>query len=142
MLVCIVRRNKSGENELLLVRSCSSSFFHFPSGTVNPTETIADAAQRELREEACIAPVLRPTSLTYRFNYPNVLFHPRSTQEIYIGTVTLGIHAEAAHEIEELRWCPITEAKGLVYPDLSDVIDSVFDITKLPPFTPLASSLE
>ncbi|MEO6110072.1 MAG: NUDIX domain-containing protein [Candidatus Saccharimonadales bacterium] len=125
VLVCLFKKDQNAELELLLVRSTTSPhFFHFPSGFINPLEDPLNAALRELEEETSIAlDSLITTPYKHSFTYPMVPFHPRSVQRLYVSEVSPGTSSKPDHEIIESRWCSITEAKKLVYPELNIIID-------------------
>jgi len=56
------------DDSVLLVRHTYAAGWHFPGGAVDPRETLAEAALRELREEALMASSTEPVLFGVYFN--------------------------------------------------------------------------
>ena len=103
----VVIRHDSGTPYFLVVQSSDRSSWLFPKGHIENGETAADAAVREVREEAGIETVVTAP-----------LGHECFTlngSEIDVEFYLLEFRASvAAHEDRELRWCGYAEAAALL----------------------------
>ncbi len=97
---------RDGDERVLLVRHTYAPGWHFPGGAIDPRETAADAAVRELREEALIecdgAPVLHGIHFNLTENKSDhiVVYETRSWRWVAGKMRTL--------EIAEARFFPVT----------------------------------
>lgn len=95
-----------GENRVLLVRHGYAPGWHLPGGAVDPGETIADAALRELVEETGVAGEARGLALH------GVFFNPAfgGRDHVVVFRVTRfvrGLAPAPNREIVERGWFPL-----------------------------------
>lgn len=114
------RRTEAGLRYLLLLQT--NGFWSLPKGHMEAFETEEEAAIRELKEE---------TNLTARldFSFREMVTYPMSGEKtkqvvVFPGEVAGELHLQAA-EIIDHRWVTAEEAKKLLHPDFSGLIDRV-----------------
>ncbi|MEO8622850.1 MAG: NUDIX domain-containing protein, partial [bacterium] len=102
---------------LLLVRPLAGNDeWIFPKGHIEPGETPADAAKRELREEAGV--IGRPLGRVGQSHF--VSKHERVAVTYYLMQA---LRREAIHESREQRWCTVGEALALLtHPDAKRLV--------------------
>ena len=110
-LVC--RRDADGAVEILLVHRPAYDDWSFPKGKLEPGESEAEAAIREVEEETGLRCRLErelPTA-----HYVDARGRPKSVR--YWLMTEVGGRLEAATEIDEVRFVPIADAATLLtYP--------------------------
>jgi 8-oxo-dGTP pyrophosphatase MutT (NUDIX family) len=117
-LVGVVR-----DGEILLLHRTKERYWHLVAGAVEPGETAAQAAKRELWEETGL--VADPTDLAWRFTYaladePERLpdFAP-GTEEIVVEVFSVdappGWEPNLNEEHESYRWAGLAEASALLH---------------------------
>lgn len=104
----IVYRKFHGNTEILLIRHIKSGYWSFPKGHVEPGETEAETAKREIKEETGVD-VLIDTGFR-----ETVTFSPRrDTSKTVVYFVGLAVNHDLVpqkEEISELRWVEIGQA--------------------------------
>ncbi|UFU02014.1 NUDIX domain-containing protein [Ruania suaedae] len=111
--VCFVRRGR-----LLTVRKQGTSRFMLPGGKVDPGETVAQAAVREVAEELGLH--LREEDLTALGSYEEAAANEPDTRvDASVYTAELPGEPTAAREIAELRWTALAEPPADLAPLLA-----------------------
>ena len=107
----LVRRAVSGW-ETLLIRHANGGHWAFPKGHVEPGETEAQTALREIREETAIADSLWPGFRTV------ISYSPREgvVKEVvyFLAMPQGGGFARQREEVLDMRWVPAEEAAPLI----------------------------
>jgi 8-oxo-dGTP diphosphatase len=99
-----------------------------PKGKVEPGETVAQAAVREVAEETGFNVVLGRHLNTVRYSVPGA----EKRVDYFASTVTGGAF-RPNEEVDELRWLPVDEARTILsYPQDQGVLD---EFCRLPPET-------
>jgi lipoyl(octanoyl) transferase len=132
-VLVVVRR---GEEFLVVHRSpLGGGYWHLVAGGVEPGESAADAAARELEEETGLAAVV--TDLRRGFRYPlaeeseerRTLFSPDVTEVVvdcFAAAAPPGWEPELDEEHDDHRWCSAAEAEALLYwPEPREVLRAV-----------------
>ena len=127
VLVYAVRRDGAAREYLLLHRDVRrDAFWQGVSGGVEDTETLPDAAQRELMEETSFVPQrLEQLNFTYTFPLADRWAHlyAPGVREIREHVFLADVTADAVtrlpvvdpREHDAWRWCRFEEAIGLLY---------------------------
>jgi 8-oxo-dGTP diphosphatase len=104
------RQNEGGGLEIVLVHRPAYDDWSFPKGKLDPGETEAQAALREVEEETGLACRLGPEIGTTSYRDPKR--RPKTVRywEMTPATGTL----TAANEVDDARWVPLEEAQGLL----------------------------
>ena len=119
-LVC--RRNADGVTEILLVHRPAYDDWSFPKGKLEPDESEAEAATREVEEETGLRCRLERELATARYEDAR----GRSKSVRYWLMTEVGGRLEAANEIDEVRFVPIAEAATLLtYPRDRALLESL-----------------
>jgi 8-oxo-dGTP pyrophosphatase MutT (NUDIX family) len=119
-LVC--RRDEHGAAEILLVHRPAYDDWSFPKGKVEPGENEEEAAAREVEEETGLRCRLDRELTTMR--YRDARGRPKTVR--YWLMTPVGGRLEAANEVDEARFVPITEAAALLtYQRDRELLDSV-----------------
>jgi lipoyl(octanoyl) transferase len=120
-VILAVRR---GAEFLVVHRSpAKGAYWHCVSGALEPGETPADAAARELEEETGL--VAKPVELEAGFRY-SLTEEPERLPDFPPGTTEIVVHAFLVDapdgweprldwEHDDLRWCTQEEAVELLY---------------------------
>lgn len=104
----VVRRGRRGP-EVLLVSSRRRSRWTLPKGTIEPGESVADAAVREVREEAGVrGRVLAPAGVLRRVSWRGLV------RVEYVLVVYAGRARRGAERGRVVRWCGVDEAIAAV----------------------------
>ena len=107
-LVC--RRRAGGGAEILLVHRPAYDDWSFPKGKLESGESEEEAATREVEEETGLRCTLERELATAR--YVDARGRPKSVR--YWLMTEIGGRLEAANEIDEARFVPISEAAALL----------------------------
>jgi len=107
-LVC--RRNEHGAAEILLVHRPAYDDWSFPKGKLEPGESEEDAAVREVEEETGLHCRLDRKLATTRYRDAR----GRSKSVRYWLMTPIGGQLEAANEVDEVRFVPVSEAALLL----------------------------
>ena len=119
----VVYQSEDGHPAYLLLQSATSDFWGFPKGHVEGTETLAEAARREIREETQIEAMLDTNFKVYtEYDLPNgnlkqvTLF----VSEVPSGTAVTRQKAE----ISAIGWFDYAAARErLTYDNLKQMLD-------------------
>ncbi|MCJ8011952.1 NUDIX hydrolase [Paenibacillus sp. KQZ6P-2] len=119
-IVLVVSVSIIQDNEVLIIKENKPSAIHkwnFPSGRIEHTEDILDAAYREVKEETGYEVKLTGTTGIYNFissaNYQVILFH-------FIGEIIGGSLQIEEEEIIDSKWIPLSELMNLDGKELRD----------------------
>ena len=104
------RRGEGGVVEIVLVHRPAYDDWSFPKGKLDPGETEAQAALREVEEETGLWCRLGPEVGTTSYRDPKR--RPKTVRS-WEMTPTAGTLA-AASEVDDARWVPLGEAPGLL----------------------------
>jgi 8-oxo-dGTP pyrophosphatase MutT (NUDIX family) len=104
------RRGADGADEILVVHRPAYDDWSFPKGKLEPGESEEDAAVREVEEETGLCCRLEREVATTR--YRDGSGRPKTVR--YWLMTPLGGALAAAHEIDEARFVPVSEAAGLL----------------------------
>ena len=115
--VCFVRPGTSGA-ELLTVRKRGTERFMLPGGKLDPGETTATAAVREVAEEIGLELTTADLHLLGSFD-EEAANEAQTRVAATVYTATLSGRPEVAREIAALRWQPLAETPGDVAPLLA-----------------------
>ena len=107
-LVC--RRNEDGTAEILVVHRPAYDDWSFPKGKLEPGENEEDAAIREVEEETGLRCRLDRELETTR--YRDARGRPKTVR--YWLMTPVGGRLEAANEVDEARFVPVSDAAALL----------------------------
>lgn len=114
------RRTPEGIRYLVLLQT--NGFWSFPKGHIELFESERDTALRELKEETGLSAILFP-DFREMVSYP--MSNGRHKQVVlFPGEVTGGISLQETEAVD-FRWVSAEEAKPLLHPDFSGVLDRV-----------------
>ena len=137
--VSVALRDAAGR--VLLARHAEGDVWLLPGGTVEPGETPADAALREMWEETRL--VVRLTAIVGVFGGPEFIVRYRNGHRTSYVTTTFEAAPEAGRaspdgsELLELRFVSEAEAAALhTAPWVSEVLQAVFRTKGSPTFRP------
>ncbi|MCM1528719.1 MAG: NUDIX domain-containing protein [Alistipes sp.] len=104
----IVYRKYHGNTEILLIKHINSGHWSFPKGHVEPGESEAETAAREIKEETDIDVMIDPT---FR---ETVTYSPKKdTMKVVVYFLAKAKNVEfhpQENEIAEIRWVDISHA--------------------------------
>ena len=128
-----VRKNVKGEWEFYLIYQLSSlrgdSYWIFPKGHTEGTETPEETAKRELKEETSLEVELvsdKTFNLYYDFMHEDTLI--RKTVTFFIGMVGAGAAQVDGFEVVAGDWFPYEVAQDkLTFDDTKDLLRAVHD---------------
>lgn len=114
------RKTEDGIRYLLLLQT--NGFWSFPKGHIEPFESEQETALRELQEETGLSAVLQ-------VNFREMVTYPMSggkTKQVVVfpGEVSGDLTLQKTEAVAS-RWVTAGEAKELLHPDFSPVIDRV-----------------
>jgi 8-oxo-dGTP pyrophosphatase MutT (NUDIX family) len=113
VVIVPTRRSASGKKVLAL-----------PKGHVDPGETPAQAAQREVREEAGIEAALVDRLGEVRYWYQRDGRRIPKVVTFYLFDYVGGDVADHDHEVEEARWMPLEQAgRELTYKGEREMVE-------------------
>ena len=119
-LVC--RKDEHGAAEILIVHRPAYDDWSFPKGKLEPGESEEDAAMREVEEETGLRCRLDRELATTRYRDAR----GRSKTVRYWLMTPVGGCLEAANEIDEARFVPVSQAAGLLtYQRDRELLDSL-----------------
>ena len=104
------RRGQGGEVEIVLVHRPAYDDWSFPKGKLNPDETEAQAARREVEEETGLVCRLGPEIGTTSYRDPKR--RPKTVR--YWEMIPTAGTLAAANEVDDARWVPLGKAPGLL----------------------------
>jgi len=108
----IVYRKFHGNTEILLIKHVNSGHWSFPKGHVEASETEAETALREIKEETGVNVIIDPT---FR---ETVTYSPRKdTQKVVVYFVARAKNFDVVpqeEEIAEIRWVEIGRASSIL----------------------------
>ena len=104
------RRGQGGEVEIVLVHRPAYGDWSFPKGKLNPDETEAQAARREVEEETGLVCRLGPEIGTTSYRDPKR--RPKTVR--YWEMIPTAGTLAAANEVDDARWVPLGKAPGLL----------------------------
>jgi 8-oxo-dGTP pyrophosphatase MutT (NUDIX family) len=94
-----------------------------PKGHPEPGESAAQAAVREVREEAGVSGEITESLGTVSYFYARGGRSVPKRVEFFLMTFREGDPADHDHEVEEARWMPLHEAaQALTYPGERDMV--------------------
>ena len=107
---------RRGGEFLVLHRSPENdAYWHGVAGGVEPGESFAAAAARELHEETGL--VVEPAPLSHRFVYEDVVV------ECFLVDAPVGWEPVLNEEHDDYRWCSAADAEALLYwPEPRDLL--------------------
>jgi len=106
----VARRPENGELEVVVVHRVAYDDWTFPKGKAHGEESDEDAAVREVEEETSLRCRLGRELGSTRYTDPNG--RPKVVR-YWEMTVVAG-ELEPANEIDDARWCALSEARGLL----------------------------
>jgi 8-oxo-dGTP diphosphatase len=106
----VLRRGEDGTSEILVVHRPTYDDWSFPKGKLEPGESEEDAAVREVEEETGLRCRLELELATTR--YRDGSGRPK-TVRYWLMTPVGGV-LTAAHEVDDARFVPVTEAGDLL----------------------------
>jgi 8-oxo-dGTP diphosphatase len=101
-----------GEVEVLLVHRPRYDDWSFPKGKVDPGETVAATAEREVEEETGL--LCRRGEEVGVTRYHDSQGRPKVVTYWLMDPVAVGHEFAPNREIDALRWCPPLAAHGLL----------------------------
>ena len=118
----IIFRISESQPEVLLIKRANEPFkdqWALPGGFVDKDEPLADAASRELREEAGLKGIL----LTQMHTFGNPGRDPRghTVSVVYVGYLPLGAQARAGDDASEAQWFRVDELPELAFDHIKAV---------------------
>jgi len=110
----LVLRRANGSYEGLLIGRSTPRIWSFPKGHVEPSETIEEAAVREVAEETAIhaAIIEKLSDIRYWF-YANKIKHSKVVH-FFLMRYLRGTPAPQAGEVDETAWIPLDELLGVL----------------------------
>ena len=114
------RKTPDGIRYLLLLQI--NGFWSFPKGHMEPFESEQETALRELKEETGLTAVLHP-EFREMVTYPMSGGHTKQVV-VFPGKVSGDIKLQTSEAVK-YRWVTRTEAKTLLHPDFSGILDRV-----------------
>lgn len=97
-----------------------------PKGHPEPGESPAQAAAREVREEAGVSGELQESLGTVEYSYERKGRRISKQVEFFLIEYRDGDPADHDHEVEQARWMPIDEAvHALTYPGEREIVARV-----------------
>jgi 8-oxo-dGTP pyrophosphatase MutT (NUDIX family) len=119
----VIRRE--GIPEVCLIRPAGRRVWGLPKGGVEPGETLAQTAVREVAEETGIDGVVDDTlgSIDYSFYSREEGSRIHKTVHYYLMHATGGDTADHDHEVSEARWVRLRDALHLMtYPNEREMV--------------------
>lgn len=114
------RNTSEGIRYLVLLQT--NGFWSFPKGHMEPFESEEDTALRELKEETGLSATLHP-GIREVVRYP--MSDGKTKQVILFPGHIMGKIALQRNEAVDFRWVTAQEAKTLLHPDFSPVMDQI-----------------
>ncbi len=106
---------KRGRRFFYLIKSRHSGAVTFPSGKVNLWETYENAARRELMEETGISNFqMNEVPIDHVFRYRKILFHPKSTQRVFLAKIINGGDRKNDDMEKNILWVKKFGERGVV----------------------------
>lgn len=112
------RKNTEGIRYLLLLQT--NGFWSFPKGHMEPFEAEPDTALRELKKETGLSAALH-RDFREMVSYPMSI--GRTKQVVLFPGQVAGDIALQTSEVTQYRWATLEEAKTLLHPDFSGLMD-------------------
>jgi 8-oxo-dGTP pyrophosphatase MutT (NUDIX family) len=101
-----------------------SKVLALPKGLIDPGETPAEAAAREIREEAGVAGTLVGELGDVRYSYVRDGRRIAKRVTFFLFDYAGGDVADHDHEVEEARWMPLEEAaRALTYDGEREMVE-------------------
>ena len=126
----VTRDNPAGGVDILLIQRADTGEWALPGGKLDPGETPAEAASRELAEEAGVEVIFNDESIAYQ----GYVDDPRNTLNAWFETTAIHAHltGDAAHvaprggdDADDARWVHLTpEVRANLYADHAKMIDA------------------
>lgn len=123
----VVYQQKDGHPAYLLLQSATSDFWGFPKGHLEGNETLAETAQREIREETQLDVQLDTNFKTYtEYALPNGNLKQVT---LFVSQVPTGVAVTRQKvEISAVGWFDYATArKRLTYDNLKKMLDQAND---------------
>jgi dATP pyrophosphohydrolase len=106
---------------LVLHRTPPDAYWHVVAGVVEPAETFAEAARRELREETGLDAECADLAAPQAYPVPADMAHLYAPNVRTVAVETFAVDAPKGwepvlnEEHDDFRWCTLDEALALLY---------------------------
>lgn len=118
----VVIRPSGGGHEFLAIKPAHRDRWQLPKGTIDPGETPAVTAVREVREEGGVDARIVADLGPIRFWYQMDGRHFVKTVDFFLMTYLAGNPDDHDHEVQDARWFSLDAAQQLAFRDERAVV--------------------